>query len=31
MHFACMERECLRSQFLDHADCKEWRKEGRRE
>jgi hypothetical protein len=31
MHFACMERECLRAQFLDHADCKEWRKEARRE
>ena len=31
MHFACMERECLRSQFLDHADCKEWRKQARSE
>lgn len=25
-HFACMERECLRSQFQNHADCLAWRK-----
>ncbi|MCW5612420.1 MAG: serine/threonine protein kinase [Rubrivivax sp.] len=25
-HFACMERECLRSQFQSHPDCLAWRK-----
>jgi serine/threonine protein kinase len=25
-HFACMERECLRSQFQNHPDCLAWRK-----
>jgi hypothetical protein len=24
-HFACMERECLRSQFQNHPDCLAWR------
>ena len=23
--FVCMERECLRSEFASHADCKKWR------
>ncbi len=30
-YFVCMERECLRGQFRDHADCVRWRKEARRE
>ncbi|MBX3633964.1 MAG: serine/threonine protein kinase [Rubrivivax sp.] len=25
-HFACMERECLRSQFQTHPDCQAWRR-----
>ncbi|KPF95873.1 hypothetical protein IP87_16075 [beta proteobacterium AAP121] len=31
MYFVCMERECLRSKFSEHADCLKWRKEARRE
>ncbi len=31
MHFMCMERECLRSNFTGHADCQAWRKEAKRE
>ncbi|WP_310733104.1 serine/threonine protein kinase [Rubrivivax rivuli] len=31
MYFVCMERECLRSRFSEHADCQKWRKEARRE
>ncbi|MDP1650444.1 MAG: protein kinase [Rubrivivax sp.] len=30
MYFACMERECWRSQFATHPDCLAWRKEARR-
>jgi hypothetical protein len=31
MHFVCMERECLRTEFTGpgHPDCLEWRKEAR--
>ncbi len=29
-YFGCMERECLRSRFQDHADCVKWRSEARR-
>jgi hypothetical protein len=31
LYFVCMERECLRSKFSEHADCQKWRKEARRE
>ena len=31
MYFICMERECLRSEFLTHADCRAWRKEAKRD
>ncbi len=31
LYFVCMERECLRSKFTEHADCQKWRKEARRE
>ncbi|MDO8419927.1 MAG: hypothetical protein Q7S90_07810 [Rubrivivax sp.] len=29
-YFACMERECWRSEFTKHPDCLAWRKEARR-
>lgn len=29
-YFACMERECWRSEFIKHPDCLAWRKEARR-
>ena len=29
-YFACMERECWRSEFTSHPDCLAWRKEARR-
>ena len=29
-YFGCMERECLRSRFKEHADCVKWRAEARR-
>lgn len=29
-YFGCMERECLRSKFKEHADCVKWRQEARR-
>jgi hypothetical protein len=25
VHFACMERECLKSAQMGHPDCKKWR------
>ncbi|MBL8315318.1 MAG: protein kinase [Rubrivivax sp.] len=31
MYFVCMERQCLRSEFADHADCKRWRKDAKRD
>jgi hypothetical protein len=31
LYFVCMERECLRSKFSEHADCLKWRQEARRE
>lgn len=31
MYFVCMERQCLRSEFMDHADCKRWRKDAKRD
>jgi len=31
MYFACMERECWRSQFVEHPDCLAWRKDARRQ
>ena len=31
MYFVCMERECLRSEFQEHADCRKWRKDAKRE
>ncbi len=30
LYFACMERECWRSEFTSHPDCLAWRKEARR-
>jgi len=30
-YFVCMERECLRSEFSSHADCRKWRAEAKRE
>jgi len=29
-YFGCMERECLRTRFKEHADCVKWRAEARR-
>ena len=31
MYFVCMERQCLRSEFAEHADCKRWRKDAKRD
>jgi hypothetical protein len=31
LYFVCMERECLRGRFQQHADCVKWRAEARRE
>ena len=31
MYFVCMERQCLRSEFMDHPDCKRWRKDAKRD
>ncbi|MBI5717472.1 MAG: serine/threonine protein kinase [Burkholderiales bacterium] len=28
-HFVCMERECLRSRFRNHAECLAWRQQAR--
>jgi serine/threonine protein kinase len=25
MYFVCMERECLRSRWMNHSDCQKWR------
>ncbi len=30
-HFVCMERECLRSRFGQHADCLAWRRSAKRD
>ncbi len=29
--FVCMERECLRGSFANHADCQAWRKDAKRD
>ena len=30
-YFVCMEKECLRSEQMDHADCKKWRRNATRQ
>jgi serine/threonine protein kinase len=29
LHFVCMERECLRSKFMQHPECLNWRRSAR--
>ncbi len=31
MYFVCMEKECLRSEQMGHADCKKWRRSATRQ
>ncbi len=31
MYFVCMERQCLRSEFMEHPDCRRWRKDAKRD
>jgi hypothetical protein len=31
LYFVCMEKECLRSEQMGHADCKKWRRNARQE
>jgi hypothetical protein len=31
LYFVCMEKECLRTEQMGHADCKKWRRSATRQ